>query len=230
MKNLIFLLCAIFAEDNYSVAREKMVKEQIEYRGIKDERILYAMKKVPRHKFIPSKYIDLYDPYGDYPVPIEEGQTISQPYIVALMTEVLKLKQGDKVLEIGTGSGYQAAILAELKCKVYTIEIIDSLAKNAQEIFKELGYNDIKVKVGDGYIGWKEYSPFNAIIVTCSPDHIPEPLINQLAENGRMVIPVGEKFVQELLLITKEKDKLKKEKIIDVLFIPMQGKGIKLKK
>lgn len=201
-----------------------MVETQIIARGVKDKRVLEAMLKVERHKFVPlnlQKYA-----YEDYPLEIGEGQTISQPYIVALMTELLELKGNEKVLEIGTGSGYQAAILAELCKKVYTIEIIPSLAENAKKLLKNLGYKNIKVKTGDGFYGWKEYAPFDGIIVTCAPSDIPKPLIDQLAEGGRMVIPVGDIY-QELLLIKKEKGKLIRKSIIPVRFVPMTGEAQK---
>lgn len=206
-------------EKYFATLRERMVKEQIETRGISDERVLNAMRKVPRHKFVPEKYRA--EAYEDYPLPIGEGQTISQPYIVALMTEALHLKEGEKVLEIGTGSGYQAAILAELTPHVYTIEILEPLAKKAQQTLTELGYTNVKVKRGDGYLGWPEYAPFDAIIVTCAPDHIPQPLIEQLAEGGRMVIPVGERYVQTLYLVEKKEGKIVQKEIIPVVFVPM---------
>ncbi len=175
--------------DKYSLLREKMVKDQIMDRGISDRRILNAMRKVPRHLFVPQDYI--HEAYNDNPLPIGNGQTISQPYIVAYMTGLSKPNSKKKALEIGTGSGYQAAILAEIVDTVYTIEIIPELAKEASEIFKKLGYKNIVAKFGDGYRGWPEYAPFDIIIVTAAAEQIPEPLINQLAENGRLVIPIG---------------------------------------
>ncbi len=219
---LILLPLFIYADDNYLILRKKMVAEQIKARGIKDKKVLNAMLKVERHKFIPEelrKYA-----YNDHPVSIGEGQTISQPYIVALMTELLELKGNEKVLEIGTGSGYQAAILAEICKKVYTIEIISTLGKNAEKLLKELGYKNIKVKIGDGFEGWKEYAPYDGIIVICAPEKIPEPLIEQLAEGGRLVIPVGDYF-QELLLVRKVKGKIIEKSIIPVRFVPMTGKA-----
>ena len=200
-------------------AREKMV-EFIKTRGIKDKRVLSAMLKVPRHLFVDrSQWQSAYD---DRPLPIGFGQTISQPYIVALMTESLSIKRGDKVLEVGTGSGYQCAILAELTDKVYSVEIIEELGRKASIVLKELGYK-VRIKIGDGYNGWEEYAPFDAIIVTCAPDHIPPPLIQQLKIGGRMVIPVGPTgLYQTLWFITKEKeDKLVYKNLGDVLFVPL---------
>lgn len=205
----------------YNKQRELMVKTQIEARGIKNERVLQALRKVERHKFVPQKYQRY--AYEDHPLPIGEGQTISQPYIVALMTEVLDLDSSKKVLEIGTGSGYQAAVLAEICNFVYTIEIIEVLGKRAERLLANLGYQNIKVKIGDGYLGWKEYSPFDAIIVTCAPSHIPQPLKDQLAEGGKMVIPVGKAFAQELVLLSKQNGEIKQNAIIPVRFVPMMG-------
>lgn len=201
--------------------RERMVTYQIEQRGVKDRRVLEAMRKVERHRFIPFIYRHL--AYEDMPVPIGEGQTISQPYIVALMTELLELKGKEKVLEIGTGSGYQAAILAELAKDVYTIEILPKLANRAQKLLSELGYKNIRVKCGDGNFGWPEFAAFDAIIVTCAAKEIPQPLIEQLAEGGRMVIPQGEKY-QELKLLVKVKGKIEQSDIIPVSFVPMRKK------
>ncbi|MEZ5197925.1 MAG: protein-L-isoaspartate(D-aspartate) O-methyltransferase [Bacteroidales bacterium] len=206
-------------ETSFESRRLKMVENQIINRGIKDTLVLEAMKRVERHLFVLPGYID--QAYEDTPLPINEGQTISQPYIVALMTESLKLDPRSRVLEIGTGSGYQAAILAEICAHVYTIDIYKSLADDAQKTFKELGYSNITVKSGDGYHGWAEKSPFDAIIVTCSPTHIPEALKNQLAEGGRMIIPVGRSFAQELILLEKHKGKINQKDIIPVRFVPM---------
>jgi protein-L-isoaspartate(D-aspartate) O-methyltransferase len=206
--------------------REKMVETQIKARGVKDPRVLSALLKVSRHRFVPEKYVD--SAYSDQPLPIGEGQTISQPYIVALMTELLELTGDEKVLEIGTGSGYQAAILAELAKEVYTIEIVESLASTAQERLSELGYRNIKVKAGDGYLGWPEAAPFDAIIVTAAPDHIPKSLIEQLKEDGRMVVPVGT-YTQELKKIVKRSGKTEAIDVIPVLFVPMTGEGVKQK-
>ena len=203
---------------DYDYLRERMVKEQVIARGIKDERVIKAMLKVERHKFVPEGLRWL--AYQDRPLPIGYGQTISQPYIVALMTELLGVKGDEKVLEIGTGSGYQAAILAEIAKEVYTIEILEPLAKEAEAKLKNLGYENIKVKCGDGFLGWPEYAPFDCIIVTCAPEEIPHPLIEQLKEGGRMVVPVG-KLWQELKLILKEDGKIKVIDIVPVRFVPM---------
>jgi len=210
-------------EDFYAELRERMVKEQIEKRGIKDENVLQAMLKVPRHEFVPESLKSR--AYEDTPLPIGFGQTISQPYIVALMTELLKIKMGDKVLEVGTGSGYQAAILSELTDKVYTVEIIEELGEIARKRFARLGYKNIKVKIADGYYGWKEYAPFDVIIVTCAAEHVPPPLLEQLKDGGRMCIPVGPPFqVQTLLLIEKKDGKVISKSILPVFFVPMLGK------
>lgn len=206
---------------DFKTLREQMVREQIEQRGIKDESVLAAMRKVERHCFVPFDLTHL--AYEDMPLPIGEGQTISQPYIVALMTELLQLKGSEKVLEIGTGSGYQAAILAELAKEVYTIEILPRLSQRAEKLLQELGYKNIKVKCADGYLGWPEFAPFDAIIVTCAAKEIPQPLIAQLAEGGRMVIPQGEEY-QELKLLVKVKGKIEQSDIIPVRFVPMLRK------
>ncbi|HRX12198.1 MAG TPA: protein-L-isoaspartate(D-aspartate) O-methyltransferase, partial [Draconibacterium sp.] len=191
-----------------------------------DTRVLNAFYKVERHRFVLPEYI--LKAYEDYPLPIDEGQTISQPYIVAFMTEALDLKPSDKVLEIGTGSGYQAAILAEICDSVFTIEIFQKLAEKAIDLFTELGYRNIFCKIGDGYKGWPDYAPFDAIIVTCSPTHIPQPLKVQLAEGGRMIIPVGSYPSQSLVLLEKQKGKIRQKKILPVRFVPMiDNKGKK---
>jgi len=207
--------------------REKMVETQIKARGVKDPRVLSALLKVERHLFVLEEHLN--SAYSDQPLPIGEGQTISQPYIVALMTELLELKGEEKVLEIGTGSGYQAAILGELAKEVYTIEIIESLASMAKKRLSEFGYRNIKVKAGDGYLGWPEAAPFDAIIITAAPDHIPKPLIEQLKEGGRMVIPVGT-YTQELKKIVKRSGKIETIDIIPVVFVPMTGEGVKEKR
>ena len=209
-------------QDQYAHKRDKMVTDQIISRNVKNNLVLLAMRKVPRHEFVREQ--DKKYAYEDTPLEIGEDQTISQPYIVALMTELLKLKGEEKVLEIGTGSGYQAAILAEIAKEVYTIEIIKSLADNAQKTLKRLGYNNIAVKWGDGYQGWKEYAPFDVIIVTAAPDHIPQPLVDQLKVGGRLVIPVGSMF-QKLKLITKTDKGIVEKSIIPVRFVPMTGEA-----
>ena len=180
---------AVEKDTTFAQARQEMVRTQIAARGITNKRVLAAMEKVERHRFVPSALRSV--AYNDYPLPIGQGQTISQPYIVALMTDLLQLDGTEKVLEIGTGSGYQAAILGELAREVYTIEIIDTLAKSAEKRLKSLGYANIIVRSGDGYLGWPEKAPFDAIMVTCAPDSIPQPLVDQLADGGRIVIPVG---------------------------------------
>jgi protein-L-isoaspartate(D-aspartate) O-methyltransferase len=219
---LIFCTISISAsrEDLFTDLRERMVTTQIIARGIKDPRVIEAMRKVPRHLFVPENIRER--AYDDRPLPIGEGQTISQPYIVAFMTEALNLSSGDKALEIGTGSGYQAAILAEIVKEVYTIEIRPRLGKTARERLKEMGYKNIFVEIGDGYKGWPEKAPFNAVIVTCAPERIPRPLIDQLTEGGRMIIPVGEQGgIQELVLMKKEKGMIIRKEVMKVLFVPM---------
>jgi len=211
--------------DEFADQRQKMVATQIRGRGISDAAVLKAMDAVPRHLFVPPEMRDL--AYGDTPLPIGHGQTISQPYIVALMSQLLAVETGRRVLEIGTGSGYQAAVLAEMGALVFSIEIVPELGRQATRVLDTLGFKNIQVKIGDGYKGWPEHAPFDAIIVTCAPTRIPEPLTEQLAEGGRMVIPSGEKYNQQLLLLTKQKGEIKQEKIVDVRFVPMvdrQGK------
>ena len=199
-----------------------MVENQIRRRGVTDQDVLAAMERVPRHEFVPEQYRD--QAYEDYPLPIGYGQTISQPYIVALMTELLQLTNTDRVLEVGTGSGYQAAILAEIVAEVYTIEIIQELAAEARERLKRLGYHNVHVRHGDGYYGWEEHAPYDAIIVTAAPDHIPQPLVQQLRDGARMVIPVGPPGgYQTLWLVTKEKGKITKRNVTGVLFVPLTG-------
>ena len=206
--------------DRFNVLREQMVRKQIVARGVKDSKVIEAMKKVPRHLFVPEEFRD--QAYEDYPLPIGEGQTISQPYIVAYMTEALELKPADRVLEIGTGSGYQAAILAEIVRDVYTIEIIPGLGNRARQTLEEMGYNNIWVKVGDGYKGWPDKAPFDAVIVTCAPEEIPEALIEQLKDGGRMIIPVGkENSVQSLVKGLKKGGKIEVIDKLPVRFVPM---------
>ncbi|MBN1870806.1 MAG: protein-L-isoaspartate(D-aspartate) O-methyltransferase [Candidatus Omnitrophica bacterium] len=217
---LIFGLTeCVFAEEDFTMRqREQMVDQQIERRGILDKKVLDAMRRVQRHLFVPPELHDT--AYEDYPLPIGYGQTISQPYIVAYMTETALLKAGDKVLEIGTGSGYQAAILAEIVDEVYSIEIVQGLAETAEERLKGLGYENIYVRCGDGYKGWPEKAPFDAIIVTAAPDAIPQELVHQLKVGGRMIIPIGSIY-QELYRITRTEGGTKKETLLPVRFVPM---------
>jgi protein-L-isoaspartate(D-aspartate) O-methyltransferase len=220
----IFLLtaCSYSQEkmkDSYDKQRLEMVRKQIESRGVWDKDVLHAMRVVERHRFVPEAYRS--SAYGDHPLPIGDGQTISQPYIVALMTASLDLSGDDRVLEVGTGSGYQAAILAELCDSVFSVEIFESLYERSKKLLKKLGYENIFLRHGDGYKGWAEHAPFDAIIVTCAPTHIPTALSDQLAEGGRMVIPTGNEYYQELILIKKKKGILKREEIIPVRFVPM---------
>ena len=213
-------------DDPFMQARERMVKNDLKGRDITDKKVLSVMGKVKRHLFVDKGLQNV--AYNDYPLSIEEGQTISQPYIVALMTQHLNLKPNYKVLEIGTGSGYQAAVLAELVDQVYSVEINKKLAEKSSLKLRELGYHNVNVKQGDGYLGWPEYSPFDAVIVTCAANHIPPPLTKQLKEGGRLIIPVGSTFFyQTLTLITKVKGELKVEHISGVRFVPMVGEAEK---
>jgi len=209
--------------DPLTEARLRMVERQLRPRGVINENVLRAMSTVPRHEFLPASQRAL--AYTDQPLPIAHGQTISQPYIVAFMTQVLELERGDKVLEIGTGSGYQAAVLATLVDSVYSIEILEPLAVRARETLERLGYDHVRIRIGDGYRGWPEHAPFDAIIVTAAPDHVPQPLMDQLAVGGRMVIPVGS-YYQELMLFTKDPDgTITREGGISVRFVPMTGEA-----
>ncbi|HYX08290.1 MAG TPA: protein-L-isoaspartate(D-aspartate) O-methyltransferase [Bacteroidales bacterium] len=217
---LIFFNTAVIGQD-FTVQRQKMVKDQIEARGINNPDVLRAMLRVEREKFVPAKLKN--DAYGDYPLPIGEGQTISQPYIVALMTQLLGPSKDKKILEIGTGSGYQAAVLSEIFGEVYTIEIIPSLAEKAKKRFKELGYLNIYTKTGDGYQGWAEHAPYDGIIVTCASSDIPQPLKDQLKVGGKMVIPVGSGYAQQLEVVTKNKGRYVKRNIVPVMFVPMKN-------
>lgn len=205
-------------ESAFELNRQEMVKTQLEARGITDAKVLQAMRKVKRHLFVPTQ--QLISAYNDSPLPIGYGQTISQPYIVAYMTQAARLFPDDRVLEIGTGSGYQAAVLAEIVKEVYTIEILKPLADTARARLEKLGYRNIKVKHGDGYKGWKEYAPYDAIIVTAAPAQVPEELVRQLKVGGRMVVPIGS-FFQELYLITKRESGIKQELLLPVVFVPM---------
>jgi protein-L-isoaspartate(D-aspartate) O-methyltransferase len=199
--------------------RAAMVRGQIEARGVRDVRVLAAMQTVPRHRFVPSEHAAL--AYADHPLPIGHGQTISQPYIVAFMTEALGLQGGENVLEIGTGSGYQAAVLAALGCRVCSIEIVQPLAERAARTLSELGYQ-VAVRAGDGYRGWPERAPFDAILVTAAPDHVPQPLVDQLALGGRMILPVGADW-QELVLLTRDEHGVQRRSLLPVRFVPMTG-------
>jgi protein-L-isoaspartate(D-aspartate) O-methyltransferase len=212
---------------DFAGERYHMVQQQLKERGVSDRRVLDAMNKVRRDEFVPAGVKG--SSYTDQPLPIGYGQTISQPYIVAFMTEQLRLSNNDRVLEIGTGSGYQAAILAELAAEVYTIEIIEPLAKTAETTLQRLGYKNVHVKAGDGYKGWPEYAPFDAVIVTCAPEHVPQPLIDQLKEGGRMIIPVGGFGYQQLYLLEKKNGKLQRRAVLPVRFVPMTGEATKRK-
>jgi protein-L-isoaspartate(D-aspartate) O-methyltransferase len=200
--------------------REAMVSAQIAVRGVRDERVLAAMRAVPRHLFVPSEVQG--EAYADHPLPIGEGQTISQPYIVGLMTELLEVKAGDRVLEIGTGSGYQAAVLAAMGCEVYTIEIRAGLAKDAERRLASLGYQAVHVRSGDGYGGWPDAAPFAGIIVTAAPERIPQPLLDQVRLGGHLVIPVGS-FYQQLKVLTRTATGVGERDVIPVRFVPMTG-------
>ena len=206
--------------DKYTIAREKMVRNQIENRDIRNPDVLAAMKKIQRHLFVPPELHKF--AYLDRPLPIEKGQTISQPYIVALMTELLELNRNSKVLEIGTGCGYQTAVLSELAKEVYSIEIIPELANSAEARLKSLNYQNIYLKQGNGYHGWIEHAPYDAVLVAAAPENVPHRLTQQLADGGRMVIPVGTEF-QELFLIDKNSGKIETERITGVSFVPMTG-------
>jgi protein-L-isoaspartate(D-aspartate) O-methyltransferase len=217
---------AISEGDRFEKARREMVLSQIASRGIKDERVLEVMARVPRHLFIPEGM--RYQAYLDHPVRIGEGQTISQPYIVALMTSSLSLTGNEKVLEIGTGSGYQAAILGELVREIYTIEIKEPLYKRSTQTLLTLGYSNVYTRFGDGYFGWEEHAPFDCIMITAAVNHVPPPLLDQLAEGGRMILPLGDPFsYQQLVMIKKLSDGYQVEQITGVLFVPMTGEAQK---
>jgi len=222
---LFFSLTAV-SNDKYDHVRLTMVKNDISGRGIKDKDVLAAFKKVPRHLFVDKHLWD--SAYNDHPLPIVEGQTISQPYVVALMTELLHLKKTDKVLEIGTGSGYQAAILAEIVSEVYSMEIRGKLAERSKKLLKELKYQNIQVKHDDGYFGWEEHAPFDAIIITAAANHIPPPLIKQLKNGGKLILPLGSTtYYRVLTLAVKEDGKVSLEQYGAVTFVPMTGKALK---
>lgn len=212
------------AQDAHARSREGMVKNQLMAGGITDPEVLKAMSDVPRHEFVPATVRPF--AYVNGPLPIGHGQTISQPFIVAFMTQALELGRDDRVLEVGTGSGYQAAILGKICKEVYSIEIVPELAQSSEQLLARLGFENVHVKAGDGYLGWPEKAPFDAIIVTCAPDHVPEPLVNQLKEGGRLIIPLGEEgTIQQLVLLRKVEGKILKENMLDVRFVPMTGKA-----
>ena len=222
MKLLLIPLLLFGVGNDFKAARQRMVGTQLEARDITDRAVLDAMATVPRHEFAGKKHLSR--AYGDFPLPIGYGQTISQPYIVALMTQLLNLKGGERVLEVGTGSGYQSAVLSPIVEKVYTIEIVPELAGTARERLKRLDYGNVEVKEGDGYFGWAEKGPFDAIVVTAAASHVPPPLIAQLKEDGKMIIPVGGTFaVQTLMLIEKREGKIKQTGITGVRFVPLTG-------
>lgn len=218
--------CSLSATDGFKSKRLSMIGRDIKGRGIQDARVLDAMSKIERHLFVDRSL--MHRAYDDNPLPIGEGQTISQPYVVALMTEALMLQKTDRVLELGTGSGYQAAVLAEIASDVYTIEIRKNLAEKSEKLLKSLGYKNIKVKPADGYFGWEEYAPFDAIIVTVAANHIPTPLIKQLKEGGRLIIPLGSTvYSQTLTLAIKIKGELNIVQLGGVAFVPMVGEAQK---
>jgi len=225
----LFISCVLLLyaeEDKYTQRRNEMVQRQLAARDITDEEVLEAMQKVPRHLFVPKRYQN--QAYADHPLPIDEGQTISQPYIVALMTQYLDLQRGEKVLEIGTGSGYQAAVLAHLTEYVFSIEIKEKLSRKASDTLKSLNYAQVNVKHGDGYFGWEEHAPFDAIIVTCAANHVPPPLLNQLKEGGRLIIPLGSTlYSQTLTLVTKINGQPRVRHVLGVRFVPMTGEAQK---
>lgn len=218
----------LHAAEDFSIKRQKMIERDIKGRGVKDPKVLNAMSRIERERFVDKGIAE--QAYEDHPLPIGEGQTISQPYVVALMTEALKLNPADQVLEIGTGSGYQAAVLAEIVSKVYTVEIRKSLAEKAERLLRNLGYRYIMVKYGDGYFGWEEHGPYDAIIVTAAANHIPPPLIRQLKEGGRLIIPLGSTIYSQMLTIaTKKKGELDVVQLGRVAFVPMVGEAEKKK-
>jgi protein-L-isoaspartate(D-aspartate) O-methyltransferase len=208
-------------EAAFARAREEMVATQIEARGVREPKTLAAMRKVPRHLFVPGSAVSR--AYEDYPLPIGHGQTISQPYIVGFMTEALGLKGGESVLEVGTGSGYQAAVLGEIAARVHTIEIVAPLAEASAALLKRLGYANVEVRAGDGYLGWPEAAPFDAIIVTAAAPRVPEPLKRQLKDGGRLILPLGDEW-QELVVVTRRGDRFEETRVLPVRFVPMTGK------
>jgi protein-L-isoaspartate(D-aspartate) O-methyltransferase len=230
LSSFLILAGAVNSTETENVYRQRrldMVEEQIALRDIVMPEVLRAMRTVPRHKFVPEHLVEL--AYSDTPLPIGMGQTISQPYIVAYMTELIRPGKGQKVLEIGTGSGYQAAVLAEMGAEVYTVEILEPLSLFARSVINGLGYSNVHFKTGDGYLGWEEHAPYDAVIVTAAPGEIPEPLKAQLREGGRMVIPVADDG-QDLLLLTKTKEGFDEERVAPVMFVPMTGEAEKHRK
>jgi protein-L-isoaspartate(D-aspartate) O-methyltransferase len=217
----------LVARDPFAEDRERMVDREIRAAGVKDPRVLEAMRTTPRHEFVPVR--DRPRAYFDMALPIGEQQTISPPFVVAYMTAELDPRPSDRVLEIGTGSGYQAAVLSPLVKEVYTIEIVESLGRRAARSLEALGYKNVHAKIGDGYLGWPEHAPFDKIIVTCSPEKVPEPLVEQLREGGRMIVPVGERYSQTLYLFTKQDGKLQREALRPTLFVPMTGQAEQLR-
>jgi len=229
---VLALLFSLFAsgysseDPAFTAARRRMVEKDLKGRDITDPQILEIMGRVPRHLFVEKSLRR--QAYADHPLPIGEGQTISQPYIVALMTQILQIKSGEKVLEIGTGSGYQAAVLAELTDQVFSIEIREKLTQAASRVLKELGYSQMRLKTGDGYFGWEEFAPFDAILVTCAANHIPPPLIKQLKEGGRLILPLGSTtYFQTLTLVTKKGGQTDVQHLGGVAFVPMTGEAQK---
>jgi protein-L-isoaspartate(D-aspartate) O-methyltransferase len=222
MGHIVIIALAVLLgsyQDEYTAERSAMVESQIAGRGVTNRLVLDAMRKVPRHQFVPDTYKS--EAYQDRPLPIGMDQTISQPYIVGYMTEAISPEKGDKVLEIGTGSGYQAAVLAEIVEEVYTLEIVSELGKVAKDRLTNMGYKNIHCRVSDGYHGWQEYAPFDAIVVTAAAEKIPQPLVDQLSEGGRMIIPVGPAFdIQNLVLLTRQKGEIKSKKLFSVRFVP----------
>jgi len=228
---IMFFACPGFTDDasdpaEFKNARERMVQTTIKNRGVSDPNVLAAMQAVPRHRFVPRNLVSV--AYTDRPLPIGEGQTISQPYVVALMTEILQPAKDHRILEIGTGSGYQAAVLSQVVAQVYTIEIKKELYNNSNKTLKSLGYNTVQTRHSDGYFGWPEQAPFDAIMITAAIDHIPPPLLKQLKDGGRLALPLGNPFsYQNLVLVTKQGEDLHVKQITGVLFVPMTGYALK---
>jgi protein-L-isoaspartate(D-aspartate) O-methyltransferase len=222
---LLLASSSLGAQDPTASRRQAMVRDQIQERGVSDARVLEAMRTVPRHLFVPPELVR--SAYEDYPLPIGEGQTISQPYIVALMTELVQTAPGQRVLEIGTGSGYQAAVLSGLVAEVFSIEIKEPLYRRAADALRRLGYSNVRTRLADGYFGWPGEPPFDGIMVTAAVDHVPPPLLAQLKEGGRLVLPLGNPYgVQSLVVVTKEGGKYQVRHVLGVLFVPLTGKAL----